>query len=93
MFFKENPCYLNRLSVVVLFVNVNPDDRVMEFRVGWLNKIVVSVFLVAHCVEALKDELKERVQVLRTRARHEDVGVAEANGRCDSQTESSWPSS
>ena len=33
----------------------------------------------------LEDEIKQRVQVLRTRTRHEDVGVAEPHGRRDRQ--------
>jgi len=93
MFYIQASSHLNRLPVVVLFVDVDPDNRVVKFRVGWLNKIVVCVFFVTHCIEAFKDELKKSVQILGTRARHEDVGVAEANGRRDSKTKCSWPCS
>ena len=74
--------------MIVLFVDVHPDNSVVKFRICWLHQVVVRVLLVAHCVESLEDEFEEGVQVLGAGARHEDVGVAEADSGGDGQTES-----
>ena len=74
--------------MIILFVNVDSNDGIVKLRIGRLDEIVVRVFLVPHGVESLEDELEESVQVLGTRAGHEDVGVAEANGGGNGKAES-----
>ena len=80
--------YLDSLSMVILLVNVDPDNGVVKFRIRRLNQIVVRMFLVTHRVEALEDELEEGVQVLGAGTRHEDVGVTEPHGGGNGQAES-----
>ena len=80
--------HLNCLSVVVLLMNIHSIDSVVKLWIGRLNEIVIGVFLVAHSIKPLEDELEQSVQIFRAWAGHKYVRVTKAHGRCDGQAQS-----
>ena len=71
----------------MLLEHIHPDHGLVELRIRTLNQLIIQVLLIVHRVKPLQHELEQRVQVLGARGRDEDVGVLEADGGGDGQTE------
>lgn len=67
--------------------DVDPNDGALPIGIGALDDIIVGVLLVAELLEALEDKVEQGLEVLRTGARHEDVGVAVGDRQRHGQTE------
>lgn len=63
---------------------VDANNRFVEVGIGALRNIVVQMFFISERVEALENEVKERLQVLRARTSDEYVGIAVSKGSSDS---------
>ena len=53
--------------------DVNPNDRLVEFRVGALNDVVIKVLLVPQSIHPFKDKFEKSVQVLGAWTRYKYI--------------------
>lgn len=65
---------------------VDPDDSLVEFGIRALDDIVVQMLLIPKGIHPLEDKVEQRLQVLRTRTGHEDIGVSMRKCRRDGNT-------
>ena len=60
----------------MLVVDINPDDSLVEFRIGRLDHLVVFMLGIAQSVESLQHKLEQGLEIFRGRTGNKDVGVA-----------------
>ena len=73
-------------SLPVILEHIDSDNGVIPLSVGRLQDIIVCVFAIVKCIQALEKELKHSAQVFWAWSRHENIAETIYNGTSKSDT-------
>lgn len=67
--------------------HIHPHNCLVKLGVRALRDIVIQVLFIPQCVHAFEHKVEQRLQVLRARARHENIRIPMRERRSDRQTQ------
>lgn len=73
----------NLNSLPMLTKDINADDSLVKLRISALGNIVIQMFFISKSVHAFEYKLEQRLQILRTGTRYEDIRIPVRQRSCD----------